>query len=879
MSVDPDKLHIIRSKPRHDSHSDAIRHFEGDYECLSNTYKCPVSLRGDSEPYPSVEHALQASKTDDAELKNSIRQAKNAIEAKKIARVVKPAPKWRAESERIVEALIRDKFRRNAKAREILIGTGRVKLVYTNSHEDRVWGVCGGKGENKLGKLLERVRADALAGKDTDVWCSMRFQLATPLDVAVDFAVTKGGEVVAEPSFEGKPIVRMGKLTDNEVVMAHPSVSRSHALLVVDRTFGAFLVDLGASNGSFLDGRRVTPYVPEPVKAGGALLTFAKSKRTYTLTRVETDLREAKKNLLYANMSDPTASVGQPEPDSTVYVGNLEPSVTEDDLREFFADCGNIASIRIPQDKDTGRMRGIAFVAFTKHVGVLQALALHMDDLKGQSIKIRRADAKADSNKNTAKKSSHTRPGGPGGADSTSSGAASGAAKSSAGWGEQASGRGQSGGGTGGVGAPAQSSALELATAAIIRAAAAARANAAAAEAAGAPPASSGDSKRRTMGDERHISNSKEERAGRDSGHRRKRVNRWGDSGVQEGGISLATAAAASVDQVETQAKRRRIEDGQRGGKDAGGREERDAGARGDRDAGGRTERDAGRRETNAGRRERDAGERGERDAGGRHGRNAGGRQERDAGRREDRGAGGASGRKKGVSRNESSRGGGRHGDYDDGGRDGGHGRVRKGEDGRRGSEDRGGGGSGGSGGARAALDGRAEGERNRDDLRDDGVGGAGGGGRGDRKGERQRDNNSASSERHGARDGRRRRENGDNGHRVHHGKTEGERREREDGDRRHGETSRREGDGRKASHRQSEEREHRGRGHGSVGDEGRRRDGHREGRADKEGGTRGAEDGRTGRGIRDHSGRTVRREERRSRSRSRSPAGSRNRR
>lgn len=37
--------------------------------------------------------------------------------------------------------------------------------------------------------------------------------------------------------------------------MAHPSVSRSHALLVVDRTLGAFLVDLGASNGSFVDGR------------------------------------------------------------------------------------------------------------------------------------------------------------------------------------------------------------------------------------------------------------------------------------------------------------------------------------------------------------------------------------------------------------------------------------------------------------------------------------------------------------------------------------------------------------------------------------------------------------------------------------------------
>lgn len=36
-----------------------------------------------------MQHALQASKTDDAELRNTIRQAKNAIEAKKAARVVK----------------------------------------------------------------------------------------------------------------------------------------------------------------------------------------------------------------------------------------------------------------------------------------------------------------------------------------------------------------------------------------------------------------------------------------------------------------------------------------------------------------------------------------------------------------------------------------------------------------------------------------------------------------------------------------------------------------------------------------------------------------------------------------------------------------------
>lgn len=29
-----------------------------------------------------------------------------------------------------------------------------------------------------------------------------------------------------------------------------------------------------------------------------------------------------------------------------IYVGNLEPHVTEDDIREFFAECGDIASVR-----------------------------------------------------------------------------------------------------------------------------------------------------------------------------------------------------------------------------------------------------------------------------------------------------------------------------------------------------------------------------------------------------------------------------------------------------------------------------------------------------------------------------------------------------
>lgn len=39
----------------------------------------------------------------------------------------------------------------------------------------------------------------------------MRFQLALPLDAMVNFVVSKAGKIVAEPSFEGKPVIRMGE--------------------------------------------------------------------------------------------------------------------------------------------------------------------------------------------------------------------------------------------------------------------------------------------------------------------------------------------------------------------------------------------------------------------------------------------------------------------------------------------------------------------------------------------------------------------------------------------------------------------------------------------------------------------------------------------
>jgi RNA recognition motif-containing protein len=45
-----------------------------------------------------------------------------------------------------------------------------------------------------------------------------------------------------------------------------------------------------------------------------------------------------------------------------VYVGNLSYEVTEDQLSQVFAEYGSIQRVTLPVDRETGRIRGFAFV-------------------------------------------------------------------------------------------------------------------------------------------------------------------------------------------------------------------------------------------------------------------------------------------------------------------------------------------------------------------------------------------------------------------------------------------------------------------------------------------------------------------------------------
>ncbi|MBR8838052.1 MAG: RNA-binding protein [Stigonema ocellatum SAG 48.90 = DSM 106950] len=46
----------------------------------------------------------------------------------------------------------------------------------------------------------------------------------------------------------------------------------------------------------------------------------------------------------------------------TIYVGNLSYRATEEDLKTVFAEYGEVKRIVLPTDRETGRLRGFAFV-------------------------------------------------------------------------------------------------------------------------------------------------------------------------------------------------------------------------------------------------------------------------------------------------------------------------------------------------------------------------------------------------------------------------------------------------------------------------------------------------------------------------------------
>lgn len=57
-----------------------------------------------------------------------------------------------------------------------------------------------------------------------------------------------------------------------------------------------------------------------------------------------------------------------------LYVGNLSYSTSEDELRTLFAQAGNVVSVAVIKDRDTGSSKGFAFVEMTTQAEAQSAI-------------------------------------------------------------------------------------------------------------------------------------------------------------------------------------------------------------------------------------------------------------------------------------------------------------------------------------------------------------------------------------------------------------------------------------------------------------------------------------------------------------------------
>jgi RNA recognition motif-containing protein len=82
-----------------------------------------------------------------------------------------------------------------------------------------------------------------------------------------------------------------------------------------------------------------------------------------------------------------------------IFVGNLSFQTTEDGLRSTFEHFGEVLKVNLVADRDTGRMRGFAFVEMANAEEADRAIAeLNGKTVDGRALTVNEARSKGDRN-------------------------------------------------------------------------------------------------------------------------------------------------------------------------------------------------------------------------------------------------------------------------------------------------------------------------------------------------------------------------------------------------------------------------------------------------------------------------------------------------
>ena len=82
---------------------------------------------------------------------------------------------------------------------------------------------------------------------------------------------------------------------------------------------------------------------------------------------------------------------------TNIYVGNLSYDATEDDIEQAFAEYGEVTSVSIIKDRETGRSRGFGFVEMSDGEQAKEAIEkVNLTDIAGRRVTVNEARPRTD---------------------------------------------------------------------------------------------------------------------------------------------------------------------------------------------------------------------------------------------------------------------------------------------------------------------------------------------------------------------------------------------------------------------------------------------------------------------------------------------------
>lgn len=94
----------------------------------------------------------------------------------------------------------------------------------------------------------------------------------------------------------------------------------------------------------------------------------------------------------------------------SIFVGNLSYEVTQEDITEVFAEYGSVKRVHLPTDRETGSVRGFAFVdmdTLTQEDSAIKAL--DGAEWMGREMKVNKAKPREDRDNRTGSRQRNNR--------------------------------------------------------------------------------------------------------------------------------------------------------------------------------------------------------------------------------------------------------------------------------------------------------------------------------------------------------------------------------------------------------------------------------------------------------------------------------------